>query len=122
MKKVLIVDDSKLIIRITKSILEKAGYSVLEAHDGSECFKVLAMQKPDIILLDVVMPEMDGWEVCRKIKEDKTTSDIPVVMFTTSSSERDIQKSFEYSGANAHINKPFNHEEMLNLIKELLKE
>jgi CheY-like chemotaxis protein len=122
MKRVLIVDDSKLILRITKSMLEKEGYSVLEAHDGLECFEVLAKIKPDLILLDVVMPDIDGWDVCRKIKGDKTTKDIPVVMFTTSASEWDIRKSFEYGGADAHINKPFKREELVNLVKEFLKE
>ncbi len=78
--------------------------------------------KPDLILLDVVMPDMDGWEVCRKIKETTATSDIPVVMFTTQAREKDIKKSLEYAGADAHIIKPFNRKELVDLIKELIKD
>jgi CheY-like chemotaxis protein len=122
MKRVLIVDDSQLIRTIIRSILEKEGYTVLEAHDGQECFEVLTKLKPDLILLDVIMPDMHGWEVCRKIKEKKTTRDIPVVMFTTQASERDYKKSMEYAGADAHINKPFEREELIDLIKEFIKE
>ncbi len=122
MKKVLIVDDSQLILKITRSILEKAGYSVLDASDGAECFEVLAKEKPDLILLDVNMPGMDGCDLCTKIKRNETTSDILVVMFTTSSTDWDVRKSFEYGGADAHINKPFEKEELVNLVKNLLKE
>jgi CheY-like chemotaxis protein len=122
MKRILIVDDSQLILNITRSILEKEGYSVLEAHDGKECFKVVEKLKPDIILLDVVMPDMDGWEVCKKIKETKATRDIPVVMFTTQAREKDFKKSIEYAGAYAHILKPFNREELINLVKEAIKD
>ena len=120
MAKILLVDDEPDIRYITKRMLEKAGHQVVEARDGEECLQRLRSERPDLILLDVMMPGLKGWEVCRKIKADEETSCIPVVMFTVRTSEEDMQES-RSCGAEAHINKPFDREELLRVISKILE-
>jgi CheY-like chemotaxis protein len=74
---------------------EKAGHSVVEAGSGEECLEKLKAEDPDVILLDVRMPDADGWDVCRRVKADERTRSIPVVMFTVKTSKEAIQKSRE---------------------------
>jgi CheY-like chemotaxis protein len=119
--KILLVDDEPDIRFLTKRMLEKEGHSVTEAENGEMALRMLQKEdKPDLILLDVRMPGLNGWEVCRRIKADDKTKNIPVVMFTVRTSEEDIQKSVDY-GANAHINKPFDKEELLELVENMLR-
>jgi CheY-like chemotaxis protein len=118
--KILLVDDEPEIRFLTKRMLEKAGHRVVEAENGDEALRVLEKDKPDLILLDVRMPGLNGWEVCRRIKADDKTKSIPVVMFTVRTSEEDMQKSVDY-GAEAHINKPFDKEELIKLVEKMLR-
>jgi putative two-component system response regulator len=118
--KILLVDDEPEIRFLTRRMLEKEGHSVTEAENGEMALRMLQKDKPDLILLDVRMPGLNGWEVCRRIKADDKTKSIPVVMFTVRTSEEDIQKSVDY-GANAHINKPFDKEELLELVENMLR-
>lgn len=120
MAKILLVDDEPEIRFLTRRMLEKEGHSVTEAENGEMALRMLQKDKPDLILLDVRMPGLNGWEVCRRIKADDKTKSIPVVMFTVRTSEEDIQKSVDY-GANAHINKPFDKEELLELVENMLR-
>jgi CheY-like chemotaxis protein len=119
MSKILLIDDEPDIRITTGKILEKRGYEVVMARDGEEGLKILKNNKVDLILLDVMMPGPDGWEVCREIKGDRELRDIPVVMFTVMASEEDMEKS-RMSGADAHISKPFSTEELVETIEELL--
>ncbi len=121
MTKILLVDDEPDIIFTTKMMLEKNGYKVTTATNSEEGLEELAKDKPDLILLDIMMPGVSGWETCRKIKDDPKTKNIPVVMFTVRTSKDSVQKSKEYAHADAQINKPFKMEELLELIKGLLK-
>jgi len=121
MAKILLVDDEPEIRFLTRMMLEKAGYEVIEARDGDECWMKLNEEKPDLILLDIMMPGDDGWVVCRKIKGAKETKDIPVVMFTVRTSENSVKKSMEYAHADAQIDKPFDMKELLNVVKGFLK-
>ncbi len=121
MPKILLVDDEPEIVVLTRMMLEKAGYKVKVANDSAECFERLKEGTPDLILMDIMMPGDDGWVTCRKIKENEKTKDIPVAMFTVRSSEDSVEKSFKYSHADAHINKPFHMEEFLNTVKGLLE-
>ncbi|MFV2040642.1 MAG: response regulator, partial [Candidatus Hydrothermarchaeales archaeon] len=82
MADILLVDDEPEIMATTKIVLERAGYRVIEAESGAECLEKLKKKQPDLILLDVMLPDESGWDVCRKIKKDGKTRDIPVVMFT----------------------------------------
>ena len=121
MAKILLVDDEPEIVVLTKMMLEKAGYEVNVAKDSAECFERLKEEKPDLILMDIMMPGDDGWVTCRKIKENEKTKDVLVAMFTVRSSEDSVEKSFKYSHADAHINKPFQMKELLDTVKGLLE-
>jgi len=113
------VDDEPEIRYITRRMLEKAGHEVSEAGNGEECLQKLKAEKPDLILLDVMMPGLKGWEVCRKIKAEEKTRSIPVVMFTVRTSEEDLEESRK-CGAEAHINKPFDREKLLETVNRIL--
>jgi len=115
------VDDEPEIRYIARRMLEKAGHEVSEACDGEECLQKLKAEKPDLILLDVMMPGLKGWEVCRRIKAEDRTRSIPVVMFTVRTSEEDLEES-KRCGAEAHINKPFEREELLRVVNRVLDE
>ncbi len=121
MAKILLVDDEPEIVVLTRMMLEKAGYEVNVAKDSAECFERLKEEKPDLILMDIMMPGDDGWVTCRKIKENEKTKDVLVAMFTVRSSEDSVEKSFKYSHADAHINKPFQMKELLDTVKKLLE-
>jgi two-component system response regulator RpaA len=120
MARILLIDDEPDIRILTRMMLEKAGHDVVEAVDGEDGMKMLAKERPDLILLDVMMPGIKGWEVCEKIKKDRKTRDIPVVMFTIRGSEDSVRKSYA-SGADAHINKPFEIPELIDTVNKLLK-
>ena len=119
MARILLVDDEPEIVVLTKIILEKEGHKVRVAKNSTNCFEKLKVETPDLIILDVMMPGDNGWTVCKKIKEDKKTQDIPVAMFTVRTSDDSVEKSYE-SGANAHINKPFDRKDFLHTVRSLL--
>ncbi|MFQ5975657.1 MAG: PleD family two-component system response regulator [Candidatus Hydrothermarchaeales archaeon] len=121
MAKVLLTDDEPTIVFLTKKILEKEGHEVVVAENGEECMGMLKNDRPDLILLDVMMPGESGWEVCRKIKEDEKTRDIPVAMFTVRSSEDSVKKSLEYAHADTQIDKPFKIEELFQVVNNFFK-
>jgi|Deesub1362A_J573_1020465.scaffolds.fasta_scaffold06510_3 DNA-binding response OmpR family regulator len=120
MARILIIDDEPEIITLTRMMLQKAGYEVIEAESGKEGLEILEKDKIDLVLLDVVMPGMNGWEVCRKIKADEKLRQIPVVMFTVYDSREDIIRSHE-CGADAYLSKPFDREELLDVVRRLLR-
>ncbi|MFQ5975367.1 MAG: response regulator transcription factor [Candidatus Hydrothermarchaeales archaeon] len=120
MNKILLIDDESEILKITKFILEKANYIVKTASSGNEGLGRLEKELPDLILLDAMMPNEDGWKICKKIKSGKKTKEIPVVMFTVHGGTADLEKSRK-AGAEAHVKKPFAIEELLEPIKMLLK-
>jgi CheY-like chemotaxis protein len=122
MAKILIVDDDPSVRYLTKRLLQREGHDVFEAQSGEECREKLKSVTPDLILLDVMMPNEDGWDLCRWIKRNEKTKDTPVVMFTVKAQEEDKKKSLEYGGADDHISKPFRIIKFLNQISGLLKE
>ncbi len=117
----MIVDDEPDIRYLLRKMLEKEGYEVTEARDGRECLEKLKKERPDLILLDIMMPGMFGWEVSRRIKEDEATKSIPVAMLTVRTSEEDKVKSLEESLADWHISKPMDREKLMETIKWLLE-
>jgi len=121
MTKILVVEDEPEIRILVKTILEKAGYSVVEAEDGEAALRLVNEEEPDLVLLDVMIPGIEGWEVCRRIRENEATRRLPIIMVTVRTTDEDIQRSVE-CGANAHINKPFDQRELLDTIKKLLGE
>jgi CheY-like chemotaxis protein len=121
MARILIVDDEPEIVVLTKMMLEKEDHEVSVAKDSAECFEKLKVERPDLILLDIMMPGGDdGWKTCRKIKTDEKTRDIPVAMFTVRTSEDSVEKSYQ-CGADTQINKPFGKEELLDTVENLIK-
>ncbi len=122
MASILLVDDEPEIVYVTKKVLEKEGNEVFIAKNGNECLRFLNKNElPDLILLDIMMPLENGWEVCRKIKSDNRTKHIPVVMFTVRTSKESVEKSLNYAMADAQIDKPFNISDLVRTVKRFLK-
>ena len=116
-----VVDDdesNRFTIRLT---LESAGYDVVEAESGEECLEKLDLVRPDLILLDINMNGIDGWEVCRHIKEKMPWILVPISMLSAMSTKEDIRRSLEYAHADAHLKKPVNGKELLDTVKILLE-
>ncbi len=116
-KKILIVDDEKSIVDILKFNLKRDGYTVLEAYDGQEGYDMALSQKPDLILLDVMLPKMDGFEVCKKLREHLST---PIIMLTARIEEIDKVLGLEL-GADDYITKPFSIRELMARVKANLR-
>ncbi len=106
MKKVLLVDDQENVRLLVKTTLEDSEYQFYQASNGKEAIKKTLLIKPDLIFLDIMMPGMDGFEVCRQIKSNPETKKILVVMLTAKGQKVDVQKGKKY-GANAYFIKPF---------------
>ena len=119
-KKILVVDDEKDLIETLKYRLEDAGYIVLVALDGLEGLEKAKEFVPDIILLDIMMPRMDGYQACRALKHDSGTKHIPVVILTAKGQEIDKQKAKE-AGADGYIVKPFEGKDLIKKLNEFLK-
>ncbi len=120
MVKVLIVDDEKDVTEELGVMLKKKGFEVVTANSGKEALEKVKEEKPDVVLLDVIMPDMSGWDVCKKIKEDDATKDIPVIMLTILFGEEEKKKSFEVK-ADAHIEKPIVIDRVIGVINWVLK-
>lgn len=120
-KKILIVDDEKDIVDAVSFRLEHAGYQVITAYEGLEGFEKARRDKPDLIILDLMLPKMDGYKICRMLKFDEKYKAIPIILFTARA-EGSSSKTSEEVGADAYITKPFEPQALLAKIKELLKE
>lgn len=116
----LVVDDNVNNIQVVGSILKEAGYKLAIAKDGKTALRLALQMAPDLILLDIMMPEMDGYEVCRHLKNDSSTASIPVIFLTAKSETDDIVKAFETGGID-YITKPFKKEELLVRVKNHLE-
>lgn len=120
MAKVLVVDDSKTIRIMMENGLKKSGYEVITAIDGEDGLIKAFTDQPDIIVLDVMMPKLNGFQVCRKIKRDERTKHIPVLMLTAQDQKEEILEGFN-AGADEYLCKPFKFDELLSQVKTLLK-
>ncbi|MDH5364740.1 MAG: response regulator [Dehalococcoidia bacterium] len=118
-KKVLIVDDEPAVRQLVHRMLSK-NYTVLEAQDGAEAVNMARSQKPDIILMDILMPKMDGITACYAIKTDQPTKEIPVVMLTAIGYDLNKRLS-EDMGADGYVTKPFSSQALLETIRQLLR-
>src|SRR4029079_3449438 len=117
---VLVVDDITKNIQVVGTVLRNQGYKVMPAASGAEALKCARAQLPDLILLDLMMPEMDGLEVCRRLKADSSTSQVPVVFLTASNEMEHLVKGFEV-GAVDYVTKPFNPPELLARVRTHLE-
>lgn len=118
-KKILLADDETDIITILKRYIELEGYEVVISFNGKDALSKINENKFDLLILDVMMPEMNGWEVCKKTKNDPLTKNIPVIILTAKSQEVDALMSFE-CGADEYATKPFDYPELSNIMKKLL--
>jgi len=105
-KKVLVVDDSPTDLANLKGIISDAGCTVLTATGGAECLQKARAERPDLIFLDIIMPDMDGYEACRRLSSDSTTKNIPVV-FVTSKTEKADRVWAQMQGGKAFVSKPY---------------
>ena len=119
-KRILVVDDDENILSLERTILEQKGFDVTTAGGGGEALKLLADQAFDLVLLDVMMPAVDGFTVCRKIKEDPRLKEIPVIFLTAKGGGEALAEGFE-SGAIMYINKPFTANKLLTIVNTMLE-
>ena len=118
-KKTLIVDDEKLILISTRIVLESVGYQVITAASGEEAISQAKEESPGLILLDIMMPGIDGWETLSRLKEDPETKDIPVVIFTAREHTRGRKLAREM-GAVDYFQKPFEPDELIQIVEQYL--
>ena len=117
-KKILVVDDDPALVKLVDQVLTLKGYEVLKAGSGQEALRILFAEKPDLVLLDVVMPEMDGWQTCSRIRD---ISDVPVIMLTGQrNSEDDIVCGLDY-GADEYLVKPVGNKELVARVRAVLR-
>jgi len=119
-RRILIVDDEHELVSMVKMRLEAAGYDTLEAYDGQDALAKARKENPDLIVLDLMLPKMDGYKVCRMLKFDEKYKKIPIIMFTARIQDSDKEMGVEV-GADAYITKPFDSQLLLAKIEELLK-
>lgn len=117
-KKILAVDDERHIVRLVEVNLQRAGYEVVTAFDGKEALEKVKSESPDLIVLDVMMPYMDGFEVLKNLKADSETRDIPVIMLTAKAQDADVFRGWQ-SGVDCYLTKPFNPMELLTFVKRI---
>jgi len=119
-KRILIVDDEPSILETIKFHLEMNDYDILSATDGMEALKLARSKGPDLILLDLMLPLMDGYKVCKMLKMDRRYKDIPVIMLTAKAGSVDEVEGYQ-SGADAYIKKPFDLEALSGVVEEMLE-
>jgi two-component system alkaline phosphatase synthesis response regulator PhoP len=117
---ILVVDDNQQNLELIQAYLEDVDCETAAARDGIEALEMVAQEKPDLILLDVMMPRMSGFEVCRRLKNNPETGDIPVIMVTALNEFGDIERGID-SGTDDFVSKPINRLELLTRIKTMLK-
>ncbi len=120
-QRILVVDDEPDLVKAIQIRLEQANYEVIVAYNGQEALERARRDKPDLIILDLMLPKIDGFKVCRMLKFDGENKQIPIIMLTARAQKSDEEVGMEV-GADAYITKPFAHEIVLAKIKELLKE
>ena len=118
-KKILLVDDSSTVILMEKMILSKGPYDIVTARDGVEGIAKAKSEKPDVILLDVMMPNLDGLSACSALRNDEATAHIPIIMVTTRGEEHNMETAFR-NGCTDYVTKPINGLELLTKLNNIL--
>lgn len=119
-QQILVVDDDKSIVKVVRSYLEQAGYAVQTAYDGESALHALRSEKPDLVVLDLMLPDRDGWEITRLIRSDATLGAMPIIMLTARVEDTDKIVGLEL-GADDYITKPFNAREIVARVRALLR-
>ena len=118
---ILVVDDDPYILMSLEFLMKKNGFEVIVARNGSEAMELLKTQKPTLVLLDIMMPDVDGYEICKYIKKTTALQSTKVVFMSAKTKESDIKKGYEL-GAALYVTKPFSTRELMKQIKELVSE
>lgn len=119
-KRILVVDDEIYIVHILEFTLTMEGYEVITAADGEEALRKIEATRPDLVVVDIMMPKMDGYEVCRRIRQDEETKKLPVILLSAKGRPIDRETGLEV-GADDYMVKPFSPRRLLEKIKDLLQ-
>lgn len=119
MKRVLICDDDPVILRLIQVNLELEGFGVLSADNGEKALEVATAEHPDLVILDIMMPRLDGYQTCERLKAQDSTKDIPVVFLSAKAQASDIEKGREY-GVSEYLTKPFDPNDLVEVVQRLL--
>jgi len=118
-KKILVVDDDPYILLSLEFLMKKNGFDVMVARNGTEALEIVEKQVPDIVLLDIMMPDVDGYAICKHIKSSKKLKEAKVVFMSAKSKETDIQKGYDL-GASLYVTKPFSTRQLLKQVQDLI--
>jgi DNA-binding response OmpR family regulator len=116
---VLAADDDEDILELISFRLERSGYTVLQARDGQEALEMARRSRPDLAVLDVMMPKIDGFELTRRLREDESTTRMPIILLTAKTQEGDVEQGFD-AGADDYIRKPFSPQELRSRVQAIL--
>jgi len=119
-RKILVVDDERHIVKLVEVNLKKHGYDVVTAYDGVEALEKVESEKPDMLVLDVMMPRMNGFDVLKRLQANPHTQEIPVIMLTAKAQDADIFKGWQ-SGVSSYLTKPFNPRELLTFVERIFQ-
>lgn len=119
-KNILMVDDDELVLIAIRELLKPLGFIVTLSSSGAEALEKVAQERFDLIILDVILPEMDGFEICRKIRQFPSYAETPIIMLTAKSAEEDKQRGVEM-GANLYLPKPISPRRLISLVEEAMK-
>jgi two-component system alkaline phosphatase synthesis response regulator PhoP len=120
MQRILVVDDDHEIVRLVRAYLEKANYSVLTAYDGESALHILRRERPDLLVLDLMLPDRDGWDLTQLIRADQSLAETPIIMLTARVEDSDKIVGLEI-GADDYVTKPFNPRELVARVRSLLR-
>jgi DNA-binding response OmpR family regulator len=116
---VLAADDDEDILALVTFRLERSGYTVLQARDGAEALELARAEKPDLAVLDIMMPKLDGLELTRRLRAEEATSRMPIILLTARAQDTDVQQGFD-AGADDYIRKPFSPQELRSRVQAML--
>jgi two-component system alkaline phosphatase synthesis response regulator PhoP len=119
-KRILVVDDEIYIVHILEFSLTMEGYNILTAFDGEEGLRVIEQERPDLVVLDIMMPKLDGYEVCRRLRKDERFASLPVILLSAKGRSIDREVGLQ-AGADDYITKPFSPRKLIEKIRELLE-
>lgn len=120
MSRILVVDDDKQIVRLVQSYLERAGHQVMTAYDGETALHTIRRERPDLVVLDLMLPDRDGWDITRTVRSDATLTNLPIIMLTARIEDTDKIVGLEL-GADDYIAKPFNPHEVVARVRAVLR-
>lgn len=116
---IVVADDDDDVLALVAYRLERSGYDIVRAHDGEEALRLILERRPDLAVLDVMMPGLDGYELTRRIRQDEATSRMPIILLTARVQEADVTRGFE-AGADDYIEKPFSPQELRARVQSIL--